>query len=151
MTGGFTAKVLQSTACVSFVIFILTLGSLASGRHQDDLYFAQKPPGINPELFAPGIISTEKYFEISCTLTPEGKEFYFTRRGEEFGDTNTILVSKLMNGKWTKPKVALFSGTHFDYEPHISPDGNRLYFGTNRPALVEGEPGRGGNIWYVER
>jgi Tol biopolymer transport system component len=149
--GGLLTKLLQLTAILFLGVFGFALESITPGKHPDDLYFAQKPPGINPELFAPGIISTEKYFEISCTLTPDGKEFYFTRRGGEFGDTNTILVSKLMNGTWTKPEVALFSGTYFDYEPHISPDGKKLLFGTDRPAPADAEPGHGGNIWYVER
>jgi hypothetical protein len=151
LTGGLLAKALQLTAFLLLGIFGFALVSITSGQHQDNLYFGQNPPGIEPVLFAPGIISTKKYFEISCTLTPDGKEFYFTRRGGEFGDTNTILVAKLVNGTWTKPTVASFSGTHFDYEPHISPDGNKLYFGTDRPAPVDAEPGHGGNIWYVER
>lgn len=50
-------------------------------------------PGGTPELFAPGIVSTDEYFEISCTTTPDGNEFYFTRRGGEFGETNTIVVT----------------------------------------------------------
>lgn len=145
------AKVSQIIVILLFGVSGFTLISMTSGQHQANLYFGQKSPGINSELFAPGIISTEKYFEISCTLTPDGKEFYFTRRGGEFGETNTILASKLLNGTWTKPEVALFSGTHFDYEPHISPDGNKLFFGTDRPAPVDAEPGRGGNIWFVER
>jgi hypothetical protein len=138
-------------ATLSPGVFVLAFVSMTTGQTQDDLYFGQKPPGIKPEMFAPGIISTDKYFEISCTFTPDGKEFYFTRRGEEFGERNTLCVSKLINDKWTQPEVASFSGTHFDYEPHISPDGQKLYFGTNRSTPVDAEPGSGGNIWFVER
>jgi hypothetical protein len=39
-------------------------------------YLGQKPPGMVPEIFAPGYISTEKR-ELNSVFTPNGKEFYF--------------------------------------------------------------------------
>ena len=113
-------------------------------------YMGQDPPGALPKIFAPGIVSTDGY-EFALTFTPDGKEFYFTRRsGEKHLHTNTIIYSGMNNGKWTEPEVAPFSGRHFDFEPHISPDGKRLYFGTTRP-FKEGEQSRGMKQWYMVR
>ena len=39
-------------------------------------YLGQKPPGMTPEIFAPGIISTNLDERIAA-FTPDGKEFYF--------------------------------------------------------------------------
>lgn len=113
-------------------------------------YLGQDPPGAVPKIFAPGIVSTDG-FEFAITFTPEIDEFYFTRRsGEKHFGTNTIVYSKMKNGKWTEPDIAPFSGRYFDFEPHISPDGEKLYFGTRRP-FKEGEQSRGMKQWCLER
>lgn len=47
----------------------------------ENRYFGQKPPGLIPELFAPGIVSTEEYLETVVTFLPDMKELSFTRSG----------------------------------------------------------------------
>lgn len=37
----------------------------------------QNPPGLEPEIFALGIISLENRFEQNGSFSPNGKEFYF--------------------------------------------------------------------------
>ena len=61
-----------------------------------------------PEIFAPGIISAEHH-EFSCSFSPDGTEVYFTRRVPEF-DRNRIMVSRLVDGKWTQPVLAEKAG-----------------------------------------
>lgn len=39
----------------------------------------QLPPGITPEIFAPGFISTENR-EFNSVFTPDGKEFYYSNQ-----------------------------------------------------------------------
>ena len=102
-------------------------------------YLGQKRPGLTPEIFAPGIVST-RLVEATITFSPDGKEFYFTRWNQLKGGNNTIWMGKIENQQWTAPKVAPFSGKYFDYESHISPDGKRLYFGTTRPFQGDGPP-----------
>ncbi len=111
-----------------------------------------------PQLFAPGVVSTE-FMETSATFTPDGKTVYFTRSDFQFTD-NTILESHFSGGKWQEPEVASFSGIWRDSEPHVAPDGNKLFFVSNRPVkpgdkpLVVTSGNRsfpGANIWYVEK
>lgn len=112
---------------------------------------------VQPQLFAPGVVSTE-FMETSAAFTPDGKTVYFTRADFQFSD-NTIMESHFKGGKWTKPEVASFSGVWRDSEPHVSPDGTKLFFVSNRPAtgdkpLLANFSGRsfpGANIWYVEK
>lgn len=40
-------------------------------------YLGQTPPGMKPEIFAPGIVSTDKH-EFSITVSPEGDEIFFS-------------------------------------------------------------------------
>lgn len=115
-------------------------------------YLGQTPPGLEPKLFAPGIISTYKHFEFGCTFSPDGKELYFTRRADD-GGINAILVSRLTESGWTAPETASFSGSdrYFDFEPHITPDGSRMFFGSNRPLPGTSELNMLADIWTMER
>lgn len=111
-----------------------------------------------PQLFAPGVVSSV-WTETSAALTPDGREVYFTRSDYITAD-NTILVARHADGAWQPPHIASFSGQWRDSEPHVSPDGQHLYYVTNRPAQPGGEPlvaelnGRkfpGAHLWRVAR
>jgi len=90
-------------------------------------YLGQKPPGMVPEIFAPGIISTDE-FEFGGTFSPDGETYFFTKRSEYEEDENRIFYSRLVNEKWSDPQIAPFTKDVFEFEPIISPDGQRLYF-----------------------
>jgi len=118
-------------------------------------YLGQKPPGLIPEIFAPGIISTKDRYELNSEFSPKGDEFYFElstttpeqkKRGIYF---YVIMVSKLINGVWTKPEMVPFSGKYATMDFCFSPDGNRLYFTSDRPNKFEATSKN--NIWFVER
>jgi Tol biopolymer transport system component len=110
-------------------------------------YLGQKPPGLTPEVFAPGIVSTDSH-EMNTAFTPDGKEFYFCRR---INDRNTIVVMKQINGQWTAPEIAPFSGNYHDRDFTISPDGQKIAFGSHRPKQKGGAPTERINVWIVER
>jgi tetratricopeptide (TPR) repeat protein len=90
-------------------------------------YLGQKPPGMKPEVFAQGIVSTKEYSENSITFSPKGDVIYFTRANND-PVTAKIMVSRKTGERWTYPEVAPFSGQHIDFEPHVSPDGSILFF-----------------------
>jgi hypothetical protein len=41
-------------------------------------YLDQVPPGVEPILFAEGVVSTDDH-DVSCAFTPNGRELYFGR------------------------------------------------------------------------
>ena len=84
-------------------------------------YLGQEPPGLQAEMFAPGIISTDQS-EINSVFTHAGDEFYFTTWTREAG--TKILVSRLLGGRWSAPDLASFSTHPSDVDPAISHDGN---------------------------
>lgn len=113
-------------------------------------YLGQTPPGENPKLFAPGIVSTGLYTR-DVAMMPDGSELYY---GVMIGPAayTAIMVTRLVDGRWTKPEVAPFSTNpeYMDFEPAISPDGTRFYFLSNRPR--EGAPEGGDqDIWVMDR
>lgn len=97
-------------------------------------YLGQKPPGMTPEIFAPGVVSTG-FDEMFTYFTPDGRELYFQLWKAPFP---VILVMKEENGQWTKPEVASFSGRYFA-KFCLSPDGNTLVLTSSEPRLGRGE------------
>lgn len=90
-------------------------------------YLGQKPPGLLPIPFAPGLVSTEIY-EYDGAFTPDMKSFYFIRRGEEnikstfyeykYNDTTAIWQKSVLASPWIG-------------RPVISPDGKTMHLGTS--------------------
>ena len=42
-------------------------------------YLGQEPPGLTPEIFAPGLISLDGERELNAVYSPDGRIFMFTR------------------------------------------------------------------------
>jgi len=111
-------------------------------------YLGQKKPGLTPQIFAPGIVSTP-VIEFANTFSPNGSSFYFTRFSINSMKT-TILMMNRENQQWTEPQVAPFSGQYSDFEAVISYDGKKLFFCSNRP-LTGKKPPKDQDIWVVEK
>jgi Tol biopolymer transport system component len=112
------------------------------------LFSQEKSLELKAQLFSKNIISTGMY-ERDAALSPDGKEFYFTI---SLNRTVTyIACSHFKNGKWTKPEIAEFSGKYHDLEPVFHPDGQRLFFVSNRPVNKNTDKTKDFDIWYVER
>jgi len=114
-------------------------------------YLGQKPPGMTPEIFAPGIISKAGFhLHSSLAFSPDGREIYFTKFVSEPETQGTIYYMKQENDQWTKPRKAFFSGRYNDDSAVFTPDGKRLYFSSNRPYENYTDP-TNMNIWFVEK
>ncbi len=108
-------------------------------------YLGQKPPGMTPELFAPGIISKEETSQSCSVFSPYGNEFYFRRANRG------IMCMKRINNNWTKPEVVSFSGEYIDFDISLSQDGYRFFFCSRRPLPGNTEPEDRTYIWYAAR
>jgi WD40 repeat protein len=113
------------------------------------------PAPPTPQIFAPGVVSGPAN-DGSPAFSPDGNTIFFTRSTANWG---AIVESHLVNGHWTQPALAPFSGEWPDSSPAMSPDGSYLVFESNRPAIPlasrpkEGEviPGVVSNLWRVDR
>lgn len=124
----------------SVPIFLLLFAFHTMYAQQNDVvkitgpYLGQKPPGVTPQKFAPGIVSTDAH-EFSSCFSPDGDEFYFTRRHPELNQT-LVMVSYHVDGVWSQPVIAPFNQNGFSFEPFVTPDNKRLYFQTGK--VVDG-------------
>ena len=147
-------KAKNSIIVISLILFIFTItaGAQENTKAKSDFlvingpYLGQKPPGMTPELFAPGIISTGMN-DRDIAISPDLNEIYYSVLE---GPHYTIVCMKRDKGRWTKQAIAPFSGQYNDCEPQFSPDGERLYFCSTRPVQGNREP-KDYDIWYVER
>lgn len=111
------------------------------------LLAACAPVEPRPRIFAQDVVSTEAW-ESHPAISPDGTLLLLVRSDANFGNWK-ILASRRMNGVWSEPSMAEFSGRYLDADPFFSEDGRTVWFISNRPA-----PGKSGDdidIWTVAR
>ncbi|MBU1014751.1 MAG: hypothetical protein KKG99_17280 [Bacteroidetes bacterium] len=106
-------------------------------------YLGQKPPGSTPEIFAPGIVSTNENKEFCSTFSLNDDVFYFNREGK-------IMECRFDGSRWLNPVPASFALDYMEHEAHITPDGSKLFFGSRRPQPGNTSANQYG-IWMMER
>lgn len=141
------------------ILVVLLFTSMLGAQEQDSPvftgpYFGQEPPGLSPELFAPGIVSSEHQEHSALGFSPDGTEMWWSRwRLPHDLDKHpqVILFIKYENGRWSMPAVAPFSGEYRDGGPALSADGNKVFFYSRRPLRVDTDVMHDNDIWFSER
>lgn len=106
-------------------------------------YMGQTPPGLTPQVFAPGIVSIPGAIDYAGSFSPDGSEFYFTRRMDN-SESQNIYETHLVNGIWSEPAPVSFSAENNANEPHVTLDNKTLYFGWAKGTVEDG-------IWATDR
>lgn len=134
---------------INVILLIVSISScIQNGKPSKQKFFGQMEPGITPEIFAPGIISTNAC-ELHGTFSPDGKEFFFTRRDSIEHYNNRIMYSQYQNGKWTTPQLAPFAKDCIELFAHFSLNGNKLFFLSEREHPITGKLMKNDEkIWY---
>ncbi|MCP4220210.1 MAG: hypothetical protein GY765_36600 [bacterium] len=112
-------------------------------------YMGQTPPGKKKKIFALGTVSEKDTVTFAGTFSPDLKEYFYTWRKPGF--MQGVKYMRMVNGVWSKPRAAPFSYDCFEFEPHITPDGKRLFYGSNRPLPGKTAVSRRNHIWYVDK
>jgi len=133
------------------IMLILFTGSLSIAQSipPDSLYLGQTPPGNNPQLFAPGIISLAGRTEYGVSISPDGAEMLFAIGN--WPDKRTMIM-EYKNDHWSNPDTVSFSVTRSAEEAIYSPDGQRVYYyAFNPPNPVGGADlcysVKSGSVW----
>lgn len=139
--------------CSRFLVLCTTLLSLTA--HAKDWpklkgpYLGQKPPGMKPQVFAPGIVSLDDERELNSVFSPDGRIFMFSR---VVGGVFKMYFSALdEKGVWSEPRLAGPSRTypgHSEVDMMFAPGGKRVYFISDRP--LAGYSLDRHNIWYSD-
>jgi hypothetical protein len=125
------------------ILFASLAGQAADSAATPHYYMGQEPPGLVPQVFAPGFISLANRHESFITFTPDGNECYFTVHQTDWAPY-WIMMTVYRDGAWTTPQRAPFTNDS-SLCPDISSDGTKLSFCSNR-----GTPG-GAGVWQCLR
>ncbi|MCK7554931.1 hypothetical protein MKQ70_07900 [Chitinophaga sedimenti] len=107
-------------------------------------YLGQSPPGMTPEIFAPGLVSLPGQHEFGSVFSRDGSTLYYGV--DKHGKAET----RCFKTGWTKPQVILSDSIFSFNDPMLSPDENRLYFISDK-SQGNGAKKRDYDIWYVEK
>ena len=147
----------------SIFIILIAISYVSSAQTEPifletkDAYFGLTPPGLIPEVFAPGIASDSNWAEhCQLAVSPDGKEIYWSAWTGDYksedGSKNTeqIFFSNYKGEKWSKPALAEFTKGNLhglNGGPCFSPDGNKLFFYQVKSPWVSSRM----NTYYVEK
>jgi Tol biopolymer transport system component len=135
-------------------VSLLALAAVAHGAAAETRtgpYLGEKPPGLEPVLFAPGVISTDVE-ELNSVFSPDGREFAFARAAAPAGSKDPnfqMYTMRLGTQRWEAPVLFPANGPSFDMDMEYSNDGNRLYWVGLQP--VDGKMPQGMRMYYSDR
>jgi len=110
-------------------------------------YLGQKPPEITPEIFAPGIISTD--LSEGCSGWGNNMEYFIFQRW--LNGKSQLYIMNQIDGIWGQPELLPFVDKYQVGDFTIAPDGKTMVFASNIFIDEIGSEGEGGNIWFVEK
>ena len=134
---------------VLLIIFVFIIAKINVAQTETIDYFGQTPPDDTPKRFASGFVTGFKHSPIA--ISPHGDEIFWveTEMISAQDARERIKFTRYENGTWTNPTYADFVRGYLSYHHSgtvFSPDGNRLYFISNRPG------GLGDfDLWYIEK
>jgi Tol biopolymer transport system component len=127
-------KPLSISTFITLLLPILVMSNNSYGHDKSSVlvgpYVGQNPPNSTPKAFAPSGLSSE-YRDHSGFLTPDMKEFYFTRRNNKDGKWS-LMVFKLENNRWRESVIGPRVG-----RPILNPNGKIMHLGKHYKERTE--------------
>jgi Tol biopolymer transport system component len=129
------------------ILLSIALSPVFAAAFAQVSYPGDELPADTPKLFAKGILS-DGLSNRDFAISPAGDEIFFTIQQPRFALSSILHLVK-QDGHWGKPEVAPFSGRWRDLEAAFSPDGQYIYFSSDRP--ITGNAKKDFDIWRVKR
>jgi Tol biopolymer transport system component len=112
-------------------------------------FLAVAAAAAQPSMLAPNRISTTAN-EFGGSITPDGREIYYSVSVQHSYMYAIYFSRREADGSWGPQQLAPFSGRGRDFDPVISPDGQKLLFISDRPGTA-GTKKLDYDIWWVDR
>ena len=129
------------------LVFVLTFPGNLLKAQDEQSYLGQTPPTDTPELFAPGWISLPGQYEFGSVFSVDGLEMFFA---VDLGGRSEIRSIRVREGEWGPVETVISHSEYSFNDPFLSPDGNRLFYISDRP-LNGSDPAKDHDIWYSIR
>ena len=105
-----------------------------------------------PELYGAGLFSTGAW-DYFMAWSPDQTDVFFDHANDEFTSFEILETRLDRSAHWRAPVHPGFANRWSNSDPHITVDGRRLFFISNRP--LPGDTGQGErqsyDVWYVDR
>jgi hypothetical protein len=127
-----------------FYLLVLTATNLFSQQSEFPKLtgpnLGQKPPGMIPEIFAPGIVSRDEFKDYGITFSKKNDLMLFTCDSVGSNKHN-IFFCTIEKGVWTEPKPIPFSYNQSIGEPVFSSISDKIFYAQDiMNAANEREP-----------
>lgn len=146
------------------LLWLFVLGLAAEGALPllKGPYLGQKPPGMNPELFAPGIVSTVNHEHSRLVFSKDGTEMYWVMiplNNDDVGkkerpflnDKQNIYFTAMIHGEWSEPAILPLTKSMPATSLTLSSGGDKLYFRAIDFNVDPGERPRPGKMYLAGR
>lgn len=94
---------------ISLLLSTVLISAISNAKDinpvSEPLYLGQTPPGLIPELFAPGIVATEDYLETEVLFLADMSELSFTRSGGDYKEARWV-VMQYQDNQWREKTIA---------------------------------------------
>lgn len=120
-------------------------GISAGQQIPDGIYLGQDPPGLTPEVFAPGILSLDDRYEYCTIFSPDLTECVFGVTNQWWSAFNMMYTEMDADSSWIDPIPAPFEGDGDGLLASYTSDGHEIYFASTRPAYPPA------NLWKAAR
>lgn len=136
-------KLQMRAALVILAMFLLQLNCQKLGENWDlkGPYLGQNPPGNEPQLFMPGLISTN-YIDHCIGFLKNGKVCVFS-----IWEKGTYYMYE-KDGRWTSPEETPWQNERGPTDFTAGPDGDTVYFQSRRPTAPD-DTTQENNTWKV--
>lgn len=130
------------------ILFFLT-GCSDEAKKMNGPYLGQTPPGMTPEIFAPGIIS-HGFHENGIVFSPDGDEVFYSMSDNKY-TSKTFIHLRRKNAEWTQPETASFAGDYYNHSAFFSHNGQTLFFSSKRPVESQQDRKIDLDVWFVKK
>ena len=113
-------------------------------------FLGQERPGLLPERFAPFMLPASCNKHSALAFSADGEQLYLSVYPDG-SRRQTIVTLGQVDGRWSAPHAASFSGQYNEGGPVFSPSGRRLYYYSKRPQASTDPAREEADVWFVER
>jgi hypothetical protein len=111
-------------------------------------YLGQAPPGMEPVVFAPGLLTTPAD-EILTAVLKDGKEIWYTIQVQHNVFEHKVI--KMVDGQWQTPIRLDLVDRFGAVDLRVTHDGKRIYFSSRMSRSGGREQEDDWDIWYIDR
>ena len=114
-----------------------------------DAYLNVEKPELEPTVFSPEDVILNPYTPHGgIAFSNNNEEIFWTRNSASMG--SKIWYMRKIENRWLPPQIFTPSDKYSEEDPFFSPDGQKLFFSSNRPYDNDSVSERH-DIWFVEK